>query len=42
MKKHIPQYNCEISGSHGSEYEDESLLGYGAGAIFQKTFIFTI
>jgi hypothetical protein len=20
---------CEISGSHGSEYEDESLLGYG-------------
>jgi hypothetical protein len=22
------QDNCEISGSHGGEYEDESLLGY--------------
>jgi hypothetical protein len=25
----ITQGECEISGSHGGEYEDESLLGYG-------------
>jgi hypothetical protein len=23
-------FDCEISGSHGIEYEDESLLGYSA------------
>jgi hypothetical protein len=24
----IKQVDCEISGSHGGEYEDDSLLGY--------------
>jgi hypothetical protein len=24
------EYSCEISGSHGGEYENDSFLGYGA------------
>jgi hypothetical protein len=50
LKKVKTNSFCEISGAHGSEYEDDSRLGYetmqsrrcGNGAISQKTVIFKI
>jgi hypothetical protein len=37
---HRQQLTCEISGSHGNEYENDSLLGYWHGAIAQKAVVF--